>query len=206
MVDENIRMTHPNFEFVCITPHPEEFAGSGRITAVVPVYKAPELAHQSWYKANLFLLTGERVLYLDLDVAVMKKLTPLVQFDSDFVSAPPSSVPIRGYDWNSSVMVWNPNGTQASYIRDQLPSLPWLSVNSQNMFPFNNGHGDQKWLSSLPIRIDLFPSKWVQKYLVDKKSSGKRPPESVIVSLLIQGGKNKQLIQDGHRWIEEYWQ
>jgi hypothetical protein len=53
------------------------------------------------------------------------------------------------------------------------------------------------------MRVDLFPSQWVSKYL--PKGGTCHPTNGEIVSLLIQGGKNKQLILDGHTWILDYW-
>lgn len=204
MADQNLRMTYPNFRFVCITPHQEEFQDHHHIHTIYPYYCPHSRAHASWYKANLFQIRDtDRVLYLDLDVVVMRKLTPLVEFPSDFVCAPPSSVPIREKDFNSSVMVWNTESEQIQIIRNLVAKLPWDAVGNGLKPPFTNGRGDQKWLSSLPIRVDLFPSRWVKKYFSDHGIQ--KPPEETIVSLCIQGGKNKALIDSGHTWIAEYW-
>jgi hypothetical protein len=140
----------------------------------------------------LFNLDAPRVLYFDLDVVIMRSIVPLIEFPTDFCTAPSSGVPMRGHDFNSSVMSWSGSSEQIKLIRSKLGKIPYIHF-----------AGDQQWLSSLPMRVDLFPSKWISKYL--PKAGTQHPINGEIVSLLIQGGKNKQLILDGHTWILDYW-
>ena len=181
------------YRFLCVTPHWEEFKGQKEILAVPPVLVPPPGLPKWWYKLNLFELPGERVLYFDLDVVITAPVRDLVNFPSDFVVAPSSGVPMRGHDFNSSVMAWNPEGQQAKFIRDAI----------KKGVPYFRFAGDQQWLSSLPIRVDLYPSRWVKKYL--PKGGVQPPAPGTIVTLLTQGGKNQALIDAGHTWIAEYW-
>lgn len=192
MVDRRLGLVNRPFEFVCITPHPEELEGYDWVKPVKPTVIPPKNVENHWYKVNLFNLPGERILYFDLDVVIMKGIQPLVEFPSDFCTAPSSGVPMRGNDFNSSVMVWNPESKQAKFIRSRLGKVPYIHF-----------AGDQQWLASLPMRVDLFPSKWISKYY--PKSGPCHPENGEIVSLLIQGGKNRKLIEDGHTWIADYW-
>jgi len=183
------------FEFLVITPENINLLPlrGSVISTYYPKIKPPEGWPLWWYKLNLFVagIMGDRVLYLDLDTVVMGSLEELVDYPSDFVMAPTSGVPTKNHDFNSSVMVWNPSGIQAGIIRDNL--LP-----DYKKYP-----GDQQWISSLKMRIDAFPYRWVHKYLPGKGSY--IPPDGTKVALMIQGGKNQALLDSGHSWIEEYW-
>jgi hypothetical protein len=157
----------------------------------------PKSQKNHWYKLNLFDLPGDRILYFDLDVVLLNSIVPLVEFPSDFCVAPSSGVPMRGNDFNSSVMSWDPRSEVVRNVRARiLEDFARKPV-------YDQFAGDQQWLASLPLRVDLFPSRWIKKYL--PKGGIAHPEPEVIVSLLIQGGKNKQLIEDGHTWIMDYW-
>lgn len=198
MVDRRIGMVHRPYQFVCITPHVEELSGYDWVLPVYPpMIIPPKGAKNHWYKLNLFSLHGERVLYFDLDVVLLDSIVPLVEFPSDFCVAPSSGVPMRGHDFNSSVMSWRPDS-------DVIFKVNTLITEHFGRKPvYDQFAGDQQWLSSLPIRVDLFPSRWVSKYL--PKGGTRHPAPGTIVSLLIQGGKNRKLIEDGHTWIADYW-
>ncbi len=182
------------FEFLCITPHGDALSHRPEIKTVKPEIRPDGRKFKPWwYKVNLWLLGGERVLYLDLDTVVMRGLQPLVDFPSDLVVAPSNGVPMRDNSFNSSVMAWCPDCYQVrEIIRPSLDSKPW-----------ERWVGDQQWLSFLPMRVDLFPSRWVHKYLPASKVYV--PPADTIVTLLIQGGKNRKLIETGHTWVGNYW-
>jgi hypothetical protein len=150
-----------------------------------------------WYKLNLFAIyyfgskNGDRVLYLDLDTVVMGNLDDLVNYPSDFVMAPTSGVPTKNHDFNSSVMVWTIGGEQHEIIKKAMPP-DWKRY-----------AGDQQWLSSLKMKIDAFPYRWIHKYVAGKGPY--IPPDGTKVALMIQGGKNQALLDVGHTWIKEYW-
>jgi len=198
MVDRRMGMVHRPFKFVCITPHVEEFRGYDWVVPFPPsMVVPPDDVKKHWWKLNLFALPGDQVLYFDLDVVIMKSIVPLIEFRSDFCVAPSSGVPMRGHDFNSSVMSWKPK----SEVVLRINTL--ITEHFGRKPVYGQFAGDQQWLSSLPIRVDLFPSKWISKYL--PKGGIKHPDPDVIVSLLIQGGKNRQLIENGHTWIADYW-
>lgn len=194
MVNRWIGCSHYPFRFVCITKHYKEFLAHPEVETATPTIIPPKGKPGHWWKVNLFNLgeDHERILYFDLDVVIMSGLGPMIDFPSDFVVSPSSGMPMRGHDFNSSVMMWNPSREQAKMVAGLLKQVP-----------FDRFAGDQQWLSSLPMRVDLFPSRWVSKYL----SAGgvKKPDDNTIVSLLIQGGKNQALIDSGHTWISDYW-
>ena len=193
MVNRWIGCSNYPFEFVCITPHLEEFGKLEFIHAVRPSLRLDDSVKPWWYKANLWSLERERVLYFDLDVVLLKGIGPLVDYPSDLVVAPSSGTPMRQHAFNSSVMCWNPDCHQVKKtIREGLKSKPW-----------EKWVGDQQWLSMLPMRVDLYPSRWIHKY---KPADGSYSmPSEAIVVLLIQGGKNKRLIEDGHDWVARAW-
>ena len=200
MVDRWIGLVHRPYRFVCITNCPNELCDASDGTDIEwlnPVIAPPFDKPKWWYKLNLFrtqwqVMGIKRVLYLDLDVVVKGSLADLVSFPSDFVTAPSSGMPMRGHDFNTSVMMFNTEGETFHHIRKTLP-----------LVDYDKFAGDQQWLSSLKMRVDLFPSRWIHKYLPGKGSYV--PPEEAKVVLMIQGGKNKALIEAGHDWITDYW-
>ena len=192
MVKRNLPVDY-KYNFMCVTPHVNEFWGEEpAIGCEIPIIIPGNGYRAWWYKLNLFNLQGDRILYLDLDTVIHGDLTKLIDFPSDFVVCPSSGVPMRKHDFNSSIMVWNPASPQIQTVRSLLRSADMKRYS-----------GDQQWLSSLPIRVDLFPSRWIHKYLPGK---GVYEPEpETIATLLIQGGKNEDLVKAGHSWIERYW-
>ncbi len=186
MVQRNLSREH---RFICITN--EDAYSNGTIQKVSPRVTPPDGWPLWWYKLNLFYLRGDRVLYLDLDTVILGSLDDLIEYPSDFVMAPTSGVPTKNHDFNSSVMVWDPNSENASIIRKNIPP-DWKRF-----------AGDQQWISSLKMKIDAFPYKWIHKYLPGKGCYS--PPADTKVALMIQGGKNQVLVDSGHSWISEYW-
>lgn len=191
MVHRRIGLVNRPYRFVCITNENECFPGYD-IEVVKPTIHPPSNVKNHWYKVNLFNLSGEKILYFDLDIVITNSIVPLIEFPSDFVVAPSSGVPMNKHDFNSSVMMWYPDSDPIQHVKAGLSKIPFIHY-----------AGDQQWLSSLPIRVDLYPSRWISKYIV--KNGVKPPSNESIVSLLIQGGKNKALIDSGHSWIAEYW-
>lgn len=199
MVDRWIGIVHRPYRFVCITDQAFKLWGEniGNIELMKPFHR-PSFAYNKpekkwWYKLNMFELEAEKVLYFDLDVVLMGHLGELIDFPSDFVVAPSSGVPMRNNDFNSSVVMFRPDSEQAKFVRAHWPE----SV------PYHKFAGDQQWLSSLKMRVDLFPSRWIHKYLPGKGPY--LPPDGTKVALMIQGGKNKVLSEAGHDWIKEFW-
>jgi len=190
MVARRMGMIHP-YQFICITK--EDLSQHG-IPTVKPRIKVPGNVPLWWHKLNLFSLEAPWVLYFDLDVVLTGHLGELVDFPSDFCVAPSNGVPMRGHDFNSSVMMFRTDSDQARMVKHLV---------TDSHVPFTKFAGDQQWLASLPMRVDLFPSRWVHKYLPGQGVY--LPPEGTKVVLMIQGGKNKVLLEAGHEWIGEYW-
>lgn len=196
MVDRWLGLVYRPYRFVCITDQykDESLKVFHGIEWVKPSY-APAIHSPKkwWYKLNIFNLEADRVLYLDLDTVIMGNLGELVSFPSDFVTAPSSGVPMRNHDFNTSVIVFDQDSLNAKLIRSMWPDF----------VPYAKFAGDQQWLSSLKMRVDLFPSRWIHKYLPGKGPY--LPPEGTKVALMIQGGKNKVLAEAGYDWIKEFW-
>ncbi len=115
------------FRFVCLTDRPAAFALDPRIETIrIAAPQVPENGRGFWAKVECFNpahgFTG-RMLFLDLDVLVVRDLTDIVNFPSDFALTTDAFVVDRAdqvrdrYDrrivrkFNSSVMVWDA-GTQ----------------------------------------------------------------------------------------------
>jgi hypothetical protein len=194
MVDRYVGCTSWPYRFVCITDQVGKLWGEdiGGIELVRPELVPPVGYPNWWYKLNVFNLKADKVLYFDLDVVILGSLHDMVHFPSDFVTAPSSGMPMKNHDFNSSVMMFRPEGESAQYVRSLLRKVP-----------YGKHKGDQQWLSNLKMRVDLFPSQWVSKYYPGKAPG--RPKPGTKVSLLIQGGKNQALLDAGHSWIGEYW-
>jgi len=192
MVEANLAQ---EFEFLVITSEPIDLMPlkGSTLSTFYPRIKPPDGWPLWWYKLNLFEVDpmGDRVLYLDLDTVVMGGLEDLVNYPSDFCMAPTSGVPTKNHDFNSSVVVWTPGCEQHQIIKKSLPP-DWKRY-----------AGDQQWLSSLKMKIDAFPYRWIHKYLPGKGPY--LPPDGTRVALMIQGGKNQALLDAGHSWIAEYW-
>ncbi len=98
-----------------------------------------------WAKIGLFqpgLFTG-RVLYLDLDVTVLKSLKPLVDFPAPFAALRDP----KGDRLNSSVMVWDAGAADHIYENFKPEVMDRLN-------------GDQQWITEQMPAAWTFPDGW----------------------------------------------
>lgn len=181
LLDMVRRNLDQDFHFWCITDDPFEHPEIGIIEA------RPELLHW-WQKVYLFSPDmpwneGDRVLYLDLDVAVVGRLEDL------------ADTPGIIRDWNlpgfnSSVMVWN-HGEHANI---------WSSFMLETMYELD---GDQDWITSLSeiddrYRWQPFPREWCASY---KALRDEFPPTGTKV--VVYHGKPKP--HECIDWTRDVW-
>lgn len=194
MVRQNLPVEH---RFVCLT------------NSRVPCEKIP-LKHNWpgwWSKIELFrpgLFENDRVLYLDLDTVIFKDLTPVVDFQSEFVfMGQPHKIPYGTkrihpkvqkyvvYRYQSSVFAFNGGAGDALYE----------NFGNEQM---NTYRGDQDYISDVMPQLDTFPNKWMGK-LEKYKATG--PSDELIVGLCMGNGfprKNSDFAQR-YKWVKEVW-
>ncbi len=134
-----------SYHFVCITDSP--FPGW-------------------WAKISLFQpgrFKG-RVLYLDLDITVVRGLNDIVHYDAPFVAIK---------DWlrptiNSSVMVWDAGEMDHLFTEFSMPVMDRLK-------------GDQDWITEQMPEAKTFPRDWCVSYRKSVKMFGVVPPGAKIV-------------------------
>lgn len=186
------------FRFVCLTDRPEQLPD--RIEAV-PIAKLPGFA--PWTKLELFNPARKfegRVLYLDLDVAIVSSLAPIVDDPAPFaITADPASFhKRRACDafgrlivrrFNSSVMTWDA-GTQTDLFTD------WKPYETQRL------SGDQDWIGERRFeRARALPRAWFPRL---SELAGAPPPAEAKV-VLIKRPKNHEAVEL-YPWLREAWQ
>lgn len=154
-----------------------------------------------WSKLELFRsgLFQSRVLYLDLDVLIMKDLKPFVEFDSEF------AIMRKGYGksktrdgkiianlFNSSVMVFNPDVGASLYDnfnpKEHIKAL-W---------------GDQDFISTQMPDLDTFPVPWIKKFV---NCPGGKPTEDAKIILCMGNGSRKCAgLAEKYEWVRKIWQ
>ncbi len=119
-----------------------------------------------WAKISLFepgRFRG-RVLYLDLDVTVVKRLDDLAFYPAPFVAIK---------DWlrptiNSSVMVWDAGEVDNLFTKFDESVMDRLK-------------GDQDWITEQMPEAKTFPRDWCVSYRKSVKMFGVVPPSAKIV-------------------------
>lgn len=144
MVSRHLSLPH---RFLCLTDRPEELACN-----TVRVDESLGLTGW-WYKLTLFQacpygLTGT-VLFLDLDVAVVDLLDPLIEYPGEFVIIRDFMDPEDSY--NSSVFRLDV-GTQTRV---------WDRFSPQVM---RQCWGDQNWITATAARARTWPLEWCVSY------------------------------------------
>jgi hypothetical protein len=194
MIHKNLPLSHT---FSCLTNSDEVK------TRTVPlVHNYPGW----WSKIELFrpgVFKTKWVLYFDLDLVVMKDLSPLCQKKSasfTAVSAMPSDGKIQTTKdgkvvrlLNSSVMFFNTEEMSSVYER----------FNESVMKDFR---GDQDWLGHLvqekAITLSFYDHTWITK-LRYCPGHGKKPSHAAKVILCMPGKNNKAA--KAFPWVERIW-
>ena len=144
MVARNLPEGYPG-RFVCFTDDPEG------LDPGIEVRDLPTDLERWWGKLYLFkkglFPDGERIVFFDLDTAIVGKLDDLVKYAGDFATLRDF---YRPEGLGPAVILWKAGA--ASHYWDK-----WDAAGRPR-----NYHGDQGWLESMPyegeILQDLFPS------------------------------------------------
>jgi len=190
MVQRNVHMT--GFDFVCFTDNASGIHPRIR-TAPLP-YDAPGW----WGKMGLYMpsipgIHTERLLFLDLDIAITGPLDGLMTFPTDFAMA---------QDWPTGT--W-PAGDERN--RQGQSSVILLKVGSQARIwhrYISEGRpdrwGDQEWINAaFPGSMKLFPERLVQSYKLHHLEGEELPKCSVVMF----HGEPKPADCGG--WVKRVW-
>lgn len=153
-----------------------------------------------WSKIELFRpgLFDGRVLYLDLDMVIVKELSEIVYFDSPFAIMGVKPEPMKERDGkvvftkhNSSVMIWDANEDASLIYADFHPSM-------MEVF-----WGDQDYITYRVRCLDSLPREWIKKLRTLEFGV---PDEEVKIVLCMFGrkGKNEAAIKK-YKWVKELW-
>lgn len=186
MVSRNLSVKH---RFVCLS------------NVNVPCERIP-LIHdwQGWWsKIELFRpgIFDDRVLYLDLDVIILKDLMPFFTYPYWFgIIGKDRQFTHRGKDgweitmYNSSVMVFDPDAVEDLY--KEFSETPEQYMNYYR--------GDQDFIANQRPNLDIFPRHWVMKL---RDCPGNVPTKNLKI-LLCMPGKNERVIRK-YKWAKELW-
>ena len=184
--------------FWCITDKPDELPdGVGYIPA--------DLNFPGWWqKLRLFSpdmpwAEGERVVYLDLDVAIVGRLEDLAETPGI----------IKDWLWpclNSSVMVWDHGDHREIWdkFRPELMTLPGRVVPPECLPSDQINGGDQEWITEVDRESDgppwrLFPRQWCLNYRQHALSW----PTGGSKVISFNGALKPHMIEDG--WVPHVW-
>ncbi len=147
-----------------------------------------------WQKVNLFkpgLFEG-RVLYLDLDVVIVKSLDSLVSSEGDFIMIENFGPNKSQSAFNSSVMLWTPNETSEKIytcFTDEVMKIL---------------HGDQCWVwRVLGNSILAFEKSLVESYKYSAFNEWRR--FSMNTSVMVFHGSPKPHQVQGNKLIVSNW-
>lgn len=180
------------FRFVCLT---DQWRNMPSSVEPIPIELPPGLKGW-WAKVQLFnpaLRLSGRVLYLDLDVLLVRSLLPIIDYPAPFVLAgdgAPGFVPANGLAtvkrFNSSVMVWHA-GAQAHLFE------AWTPAVAERLW------GDQDWIGERCPGAAALPLDWTPRI------SSVRPPwpqDARVV--LVKKPKNHEAARRWP-WFRQLW-
>lgn len=198
------------FRFVCLTDRPAALALDPRIETIqIAAPTVPANGRGFWAKVECFNpahgFTG-RMLFLDLDVLVVRDLTDIVEFSSAFAlptdifsprAGPQADRYGRGVvrKFNSSVMVWDA-GTQDVVYTDWTPAVA------------DAYSTDQDWIAVRCPTAASMPLMWfprISQMVADPMFAATgtpMPPEARVV--LVKKPKNVEAVQRWP-WLDLAW-
>lgn len=153
MVERNLDIP---YEFVCLSNTMFDLPG----IRVIPLEST--MLHGWWAKMELFKpklpVRDGRILYLDLDMVLLKDMKPFVEFDAPFAICPAFGRPedreegeLHGY--NSSVMAWN----------KPLDVPIWDVFAVKKRYWMKHYRSDQDFLKEVFPNFATFPEGWIRK-------------------------------------------
>lgn len=183
----------PGQRFVCLTDRADELPTDVETVAATPIKRI----YAWWAKVQLFNpalpLTG-RLLYLDLDVLVIRGLREVAEHPAPFALAPDGGSAFKPNNglrcvkrFNSSVMTWN-HGEQAHLYED------WTPFQASRLW------GDQDWIGERCPDAVALPVEWFPRL-----SAVRAPPwpkETRVV--LCKKPKNAEAVRK-FPWFNEAW-
>lgn len=178
--------------FVCLTDSPAELPKG---IETIPARLLPG-CRAWWVKLRLFdpaIGLRGRVLYLDLDVAVVAPLAPVMDYPAGFALAPHAGdFKPDGYRviprFNSSVMVFT-GGEHSDLWRKFRPEI------AEDLW------GDQDWIAQQAQGAKAMPAEWFPRYSEIARLSG--PPAGAKV-VLVKKPKNHLAAQEC-AWLRRAW-
>jgi hypothetical protein len=198
LYDMVLRWAGRDFRFVILTDQPDHVDFQEFHT--VGIQKLPGLAY--WSKLELFNPARDwtgRVLYLDLDTAIVGPLDPIIDVPHRFAitSDPPDPDRPRTHDrfgrlivrrFNSSVMVWNAGAHPELYT-------DWTPAVAERL------SGDQDWIAEQLPGAATLPRGWFPRI---SECATLAPSAAKVV--LVKHPKN-HLAVDHPRWpwLRQYW-
>ena len=182
MVERHLTVPH---EFVCVTDDAIGLAG-------VDTLPCSDGLEGWWNKLRFFAdkpfgLSG-RLLFLDLDIVVIRSLDEMVSCQQGFVIIRDFMKPT---DLNSSVFLLDVGHHTEVWERFDLRSIGKL-------------YGDQDWISKVFRRRDVavWPDDWCISYRLNSKGAYPLEPTKIVVF----HGDPKPKAVEHIPWIKENWQ
>lgn len=183
--------TNVDLRLWCLTDKPDQVP-EGMVAVPAPHGLPGWWAKVYLFSASMPFEDGERIVYLDLDVAITGRLEDLVERPGI----------IRDFHWpcyNSSAMVWD-HGDHAQIWTSFTPERMARAANPKlaHLLPAGelNG-GDQEHITEVSS-WDVFPAEWFRSY-----RDCKAWPPSECKAVVFHGQPKPHEIADG--WVPNIW-
>lgn len=190
------------FRFICFTNVPEKF--NDTMETVPLVHNWPGWWSKiELFKPGVFDKTIDKVLYLDLDVVVLRPLKALFDYDNSFAILGTGNGSIH-YEkdgkrtiqlYNSSVMCFIPDKYNLIYEE--------FLEDSDGIMKFVRG--DQDWIGVCYTNLKHYPDGWIVKL---RDLRGKEPGRDTKIVMCMNGRKaplkNKSAAEQ-YKWISDVW-
>lgn len=195
MTERNLSMDH---SFICFTNVPEKFDKTVKTVKLINNWPG------WWSKVEIFkpgaFADFSKVLYLDLDVVVLKDLDSLFNYDNDFAILGTGKGELR-YETDGKMTIQRYNSSVMCFTPDTY-SVIYTDFSEDVM---NRLRGDQDWIGTCFHNLKHFPKGWIVK-LRDLK--GTNPSEKTKI-VMCMDGKNTPLKTKSaakrYEWIYNVW-
>jgi hypothetical protein len=200
MVSRNIDRP---FKMVCLTNVPKMLPKSIRTIKVPPLLNKHGFRVRGWWnKVHLFDprhdFGSDRVLYLDLDLLIVDRLEPIVDFPAPFAISTDIAPLFQGGKgltvckrYNSSIMVWDREARPTELYTEWKPEIAarlW---------------GDQDWIGERLPDLARFPKEWMKRHSTNPE---KVPPFPGVKVVTCTKFKNHECVtMPGQEWVRKVW-
>lgn len=191
------------FKRVCLTNMPDKVPAGVRAIPVRLLKDRNYVPLRGWWnKIHLFNpkhdYEGDRVLYLDLDLLIVDRLDPFVDFPAPFAATADIAPFFQGGKglsvckrFNSSIMVWDRGARPTQLFTDWKPDVAarlW---------------GDQDWLGENLPEAAMFPKEWMKRHSINPI---KVPPFPGVKVITCTKFKNHEAVDmPGQEWVKQVW-